>query len=341
MAVVDEVEVSEARKRDREKEGRRELGGWRGGGLLITITRMTSSAQLRVLAVLVLTAFAMVRGSAEEYEPGQSYFGRKQYIEYLAGDLPFILSAPHGGREKPEELPDRAEGTFAFDTNTQELARTIAEDLHTRTGHWPHVIICRVNRRKLDCNREIMEAAAGNPLAEQAWREFQGFIEAAQTTVVKQQGRGLYIDLHGHGHAEQRLELGYLHSADQLALSDAELNAAPYPADSSLRALAARGTVSYSELIRGEKSFGGLMEKHGFPCAPSPNNPHPKAPFFRGGYNTARHGRDAAPLAGLQIESNSRGVRDTPENRKKFAAAMTDVLADYLPTQVGVPLAGR
>jgi hypothetical protein len=64
-------------------------------------------------------------------------------------------------------------------------------------------------------------------------------------------------------------------------------------------------------------------------------------PFFRGGYNTARHGRDAAPLAGFQIESNSRGVRDTPENRKKFATAMADVLAEYLPTQVGVPLAGR
>ena len=83
------------------------------------------------------------------------------------------------------------------------------------------------------------------------------------------------------------------------------------------------------------------MEKHGFPSAPSPNHPHPKAPFFRGGYNTARHGRDAAPLAGLQIESNSRGVRDTPENRKKFAAALADVLADYLPRHVGIPLTAK
>src|SRR5947207_15928869 len=113
--------------------------------------------------------------AAEEYQPGQTYFGRNKYIEYLAGDLPLIFSAPHGGREKPDELPDREQGTFAFDTNTQELARAITNELQTRTGHWPHVIICRVHRRKIDCNREIGEGAAVNPHTDQAWREFQGF----------------------------------------------------------------------------------------------------------------------------------------------------------------------
>src|SRR3954471_18885205 len=204
----------------------------------------------RLLFGLVISLLLVRLSSGEDYQPGKSYFGRNRYIEYLAGDMPFVLSAPHGGREKPEELPDREQGTFAFDTNTQELAQAIADELQTRTGHWPHVIICRVHRRKVDCNREIGEGAAGNPLSEQAWREFQGFIDSAEATVVKQQGRGLYIDLHGHGHAEQRLELGYLHSADQLLLSDAELSAPPYPTDSSLRAIAARNTVPYAELVR-------------------------------------------------------------------------------------------
>lgn len=299
---------------------------------------MHYSRLLIVLALLLAVPCGRLARS-EEYQAGKSYFGRKQYIEYLAGDLPFILSAPHGGREKPDELPDREKGTFAFDTNTQELARAIAKELNTRTGHWPHLIICRVNRHKLDCNREIVEAAAGHALAEQAWGEFQGYIDAAQATVVKQQGRGLYIDLHGHGHTEQRLELGYLHSAEQLALSDTELNAQPYSAESSLKAIAARGGRSYADLIRGPQSFGALMEKHGFLCSPSPSNPHPKAPFFRGGYNAARHGRDAAPLAGFQIESNSRGVRDTAESRSKFAAALADSLEEYFPLHVGIPLA--
>ncbi|HMC11970.1 MAG TPA: hypothetical protein VKH44_11795 [Pirellulaceae bacterium] len=299
---------------------------------------MILRARLRVLIGLVLAAFGSTVSAAAEYQPGKSYFGRNRYIEYLAGDLPFILSAPHGGRERPTELPDREQGTFAFDTNTQELARAVASELHGRTGHWPHVIICRIHRRKLDCNREIVEAAAGNPLAEQSWHEFQAFIDSAQAAVVRQHGRGLYIDLHGHGHAEQRLELGYLHSAEQLALSDAELSAPPYPAESSLRAIAARGNVPYADLVRGPKSFGALMEEHGFLCSPSPSNPHPKVPFFRGGYNTGRHGRDAGPLAGLQIETNSRGVRDTAESRAKFAAAIADTLETFLLLHVGVSL---
>src|SRR5262245_25104310 len=104
------------------------------------------SARLSWIFALLLAAGPTAR--AENYQPGQSYFGRNQYIEYVAGDLPLIISAPHGGRDRPEELPDRAEGTFAFDTNTQELARAVGDELHARTGGWPHLIICRLHRRK-------------------------------------------------------------------------------------------------------------------------------------------------------------------------------------------------
>ena len=291
-----------------------------------------------LVSPLVAAALCAAAPAAESNVPGQSRFGRHRYIEYVTGNLPVILSAPHGGREQPPELPDRQQGTFAFDTNTQELARAVAHELHERTGGWPHVIICRIHRRKVDCNREIVEGAAGDPLAEQAWQEFQGYIETARASVVKTHGRGLYIDLHGHGHAQQRLELGYLHSAEQLAADDATLNAAPYPTDSSLRAIAALGRVPYAGLVRGPQSIGALLEAAGFPCAPSPTTPHPAAPYFRGGYNTGRHGRDAAPLAGLQIETNSRGVRDTPENRAKFARALASTLETFLSVQMGVGL---
>jgi len=121
-------------------------------------------------------------------------------------------------------------------------------------------------------------------------------------------------------------------------VNDGELNSGQYGAESSLKSIAARGSMPYAELIRGPYSFGAQMEQHGFLCSPSPSNPHPKVPFFRGGYNTGRHGRDAAPLAGLQIETYSRGVRDTPQSREKFAKALADTLAVYLPMHVGVPL---
>lgn len=294
----------------------------------------------RPLAVLLLLV-GVAAQAADEYNPGQSYFGRKQYIEYVAGNLPIILSAPHGGRERPDEIPDRKEGTFSYDINTQELARAIAQELNERTGGWPHLVLCRLHRRKVDCNREIEEAAAGHPLAAQAWNEFQSYLDGARAAVEKSHGRGFYIDLHGHGHENQRLELGYLHSAAQLALDDDMLNAAPFSQESSLRAIAALGKTPYAELLRGPQSFGAMMEKHGYPCSPSPTNPRPMPPYFRGGYNTARHGRDAAPLAGLQIESYAPGVRDTPENRAKFARALADTLETYLSMHLGVGLVAR
>jgi N-formylglutamate amidohydrolase len=278
---------------------------------------------------------------ADRFAPGQSYFGRERYIEFIAGNLPVVISAPHGGRLRPDEIPDRQEGTFAFDTNTQELARAVAAELHGRTRGWPHLILCRLHRRKVDCNREIQEAAAGNPHAEHAWHEFQDYIDTACATVQKQHGRGLYIDLHGHGHAEQRLELGYLHTAAQLDAADESLNSAAYSQESSLRGIAALGRLPYAELVRGERSLGALMDAQGFLGTPRPTKPRPNPPYFRGGYNTARHGRDGSPLAGLQIETYARGVRDTAENREKFARALASTLESYLAMHLGVGLVAR
>jgi hypothetical protein len=298
-------------------------------------------ARCLTLSIFVWLALTAVLQSADRFTPGQSYFGRQQYIEYLAGNLPVILSAPHGGRQRPDEISDREEGTFSFDMNTQELARAVADELHERTGGWPHVVLCRLHRRKVDCNREIQEAAAENPHAQQAWHEFQAYLDNARDSVVKQHGRGLYIDLHGHGHAQQRLELGYLHNAAQLDADDEALNTAAYSQASSLRGIAALGRVPYAELVRGRQSFGALMEAQGYLCSPSPTNPRPKPPYFRGGYNTARHGRDAAPLAGLQMETYFRGVRDTAEHRAKFARALASTLETYLAMHLGVGLVAR
>lgn len=290
-------------------------------------------------ALLLLRAPSLAaEPAARGMRPGQTYFGDKEYVEYLCGNLPVILSAPHGGRQRPREVPDREQGTFAFDTNTQELARAVADELHKRTGGWPHLVLCRVHRRKVDCNREIVEAAGGNAAAEQIWHNFQDYLKSARQSVERSHGRGLYIDLHGHGHMEQRLELGYLHGVERLGADDAVVSSADYVAESSLQAIAALGRTPYAELLRGKYSLGALLEAGGFPCSPSPTNPRPVAPYFRGGYNAVAHGREAAPLAGLQIETYSRGVRDTAENRQRFATALAGALETFLSVHMGVGL---
>lgn len=296
-------------------------------------------ARMNFLLRALSIALMFSRCCAADFAPGRSVFGTKNYIEYIPGDLPLVISAPHGGREKPDEIPVREKGVVQMDANTQELARAIAEEIHARTGHRPHLIICRLHRQKLDCNREIVEAAAGSPVAEKAWTEYHGFIDQALKTAITSAGKAFYIDLHGHAHPDHRLELGYLHTRDALAKPDAEINA--LAASGSLRRIAEKSKLSYVDLLRGPRSLGTLLQAQGYPCTPSPERPVPNLPYFQGGYSVRQHVAAGAPVAGLQIECNNEGVRDTAANRAKFATTLVAVLREYLAEHFALALPSR
>jgi len=284
---------------------------------------------------------------AQTYTPGESYFGDFNYIEYVAGSMPIILSAPHGGYLNPTDILDRdcTDCTYVMDANTQELVRAVAAALHARTGCYPHVVINRLHRRKLDANRDLPEAADGDPIAGQAWTEFQGYLDQAGEAVTSAFGKGLYLDLHGHGHTVQRLELGYLLSKNELQLPDATLNYGNYVNESSLRRLAllnADGT-DHAGLLRGEKSLGTLLADRGYPAVPSAADPFPgdAESYFDGGYNTGRHGsRGGGMIDGIQIECNRTGVRDNTANLNRFADSLSVALLSYLEFHYFGSLAG-
>lgn len=297
-------------------------------------------------SVLLFLALLAGIAFAADPVPGQSIFGEHQYIEYIPGDLPLVVCSPHGGREMPEEIPDRTKGVVEADANTQELARAFAEVVHARTGHHMHLIISRLHRKKLDPNREIEEAAQGSPVAQQAWNEYHAFIAQACAATVKQYGVAFFIDLHGQSHPDVRVELGYQHSAKDLAASDDLLNGPSYLAKSSIQLIAMRSHEPYSQIVRGPASFGALLEKQGFLAAPSPRMPSPQEPFFTGGYTVRRYCIAKDHVTGLQIETYKPKLRDSKENRQKFAEALVDVLEEFLPARLavhlnGTPVAGK
>jgi hypothetical protein len=274
-----------------------------------------------------------VESSAQDpaFIPGRSYFGKNNYIEYIAGNTPYILSAPHGGSLTPAEIPDRTSGETVTDSNTDTLARSISAAVFAREGKYPHIIICRLRRTKLDANRDLNEASEPNPYATQAWKEFQSFIDTAKQTVIREFGKGFYIDLHGHGHEIQRLEMGYLLSSTALTLSDNILDNAIYGNSSSIRTMIPLSRLSFSKLLRGPQSLGSLFEIRGFPAVPSEMQPNPgSALYFSGGYNTQRHGSVGGGLiSGVQIECNMKGVRDTDDSRRRFAEAVAETFDYY------------
>ena len=273
------------------------------------------------------------------FTPGQSYFGRNQYVEYIAGNAPVIFAAPHGGTLVPDEIEPRSCGTTVRDSNTEELARTLRDTFFASTGKYPHIIINRLSRTRFDANRDQAEASCGNAAAAVAWEEWHALLDTATAAVTAASGRGWFVDLHGHGHAIARLELGYLLTNANLDRPDPQLNALEM--SSSVRSLSQDDTTtSFAELVRGPQSLGALFAVEGFRSIPSPSDPAPSgADYFDGGYNTRRHGCVAGgKICAVQIEANFAGVRDTEANRARFAQAIVRVTRAFLAARWGLTI---
>jgi len=307
--------------------------------ILINVYLEESFIMKNSLLLFILFFFFCKNIVSQTYVAGETYFGSNDYIEYKAGNLPIVISAAHGGTLEPNEIPDRncAGCSTVRDFATDDLARKMDDAIFTEFGCYPHVIINRLHRIKLDANREIVEAANGNSLAEQAWNEFHDFIDSAKDSTTTHFEKGIYLDIHGHGHDIQRLELGYLISKVQLQMSNAALDDEAIVDLSSIMNLVNDNLngLSHSNLLRGENSLGELFEIETYPSVPSQTDPFPigNEPYFSGGYNTRRHGsKEDGTIDGIQIECNRDGVRDTNSQRFAFAEATAKVLKQYLET---------
>ncbi len=279
-----------------------------------------------------------LREVISNYEVGKSYFGRNNYVEYIPGELPIVISAPHGGALKPGEAADRTYGTTGSDRNTVELSLAVRDALIDATGYAPHVILSHLHRSKLDPNREIVEAAQGDPFAENAWHEFQDWIKQARVFVAGDYDRGLYFDMHGHGHSIPRVEIGYLLSGSDLNQNDDALNNMTMVEKTSIRDLGRHAPETFSELLRGPKSFGGFLGDEGVRSIPSPGDPSPGSdPYWTGGYNTREHGSRSLSevISGIQLEHQYPGLRDTDANRQVYAAQLASAIRLFMLEHFG------
>ena len=275
--------------------------------------------------------------SVASYEPGVSYFGRRDYIEYIPGELPVVLSSGHGGSLTPSEMANRGYGIVVQDRNTLELTLAVRDALVDLTGHTPYVVISHLARRKLDPNREIGEAAQDDPFAERAWTEYHQYIERARAE-VRIRGEGMYFDIHGHGHPIERIELGYLLGPERLNLADFYLDQLSVVQLTSIREIGRDSPIPFSQVLRGPTSFGGLLEAEGIPAIPSPEYPMiGEDPYFSGGYSTLRHGSngDAELVSGIQLEHHFDGIRDSDASRRAYAAILARVIRDFMLEHIG------
>ncbi|WGD33706.1 T9SS type A sorting domain-containing protein [Olleya sp. YS] len=197
----------------------------------------------------------------------------RQYIEYIPGNLPIIISAPHGGvkqsgstvgginyPDNDSTLPDRNCGINERDDNTDILIREIQKEIFNQTGCYAHVIISNLHRSKLDPNRELNEATCGDADAIDHWNAWHNFIDQASTSVTNNWGKGLYIDLHGQSHTVPRIEIGYRITSNDLNntatghLNTVTNTSIEYLRNNNLNSL------DLEQLVRGTSSLGELFQ---------------------------------------------------------------------------------
>jgi len=259
------------------------------------------------------------------------------YTEVQYGNMPLIISVPHGGTVAPSSIPDRTcPGiTTVTDSYTIELANAIDSVCKADYGFQPFLVISYLKRTKLDQNRDFAEATCSNNAIYSFWKNYHESIDTCISKIVARYPQCLFIDLHGHGHTKQRLEIGYLVNGNSLRNPISII-----PSSTSFyHLLQYNNQLTISQLLTGPNAFGTTIGSYGFDAVPSQQIPSPDIgdPYFDGGYNTQRYTDAVYPNAwGWQIECNYTGVRDNHNSRVSFAKAFLKSMMLFYSANTGM-----
>ncbi|ELU06908.1 hypothetical protein CAPTEDRAFT_229272 [Capitella teleta] len=221
----------------------------------------------------------------------------------------------------------KCKASLKSDMHTLEIAVQLHERLcQLMGGRCPALVLNQIHRKKMDPNRPLDDAAQGSRPAVLAFFEYHGFINA---TVYSFCGPSLFIDIHGHTHAKQRAELGYLVYSSRLRSGDFG------PEDTSINSLVfhQRSHVTFENLLRGQRSLGGFMNREGLRATPSPNDraPAPGDSYFSGGYSVQLHGsRSEGTMDAIQIEISREQRSDA--GRPAFVEGLAKALRNFINT---------
>jgi N-formylglutamate amidohydrolase len=227
------------------------------------------------------------------------------------GNLPIVISAPHGGnREIPGSSPRTGEGqvkggtgfSVAYDRGTEELALELAAEVERVTGKKPYLVAASFSRRYLDCNRGPA-IAYSDAAAKAVYEVYHGALQAHCKEITAKFGGGLVIDLHGQGSSASTVFRGTKNGASVTAMRK-----------------------RFGEAIHeGPDSVLGRLKALGWKVHPEPGGKEQAG--FSGGFITQTYGGEAASTDAIQLEFGA-DYRRTEEQRKTTAQALAKVLAD-------------
>jgi len=129
---------------------------------------------------------------------------QKNYIEIQKGNIPLIISVPHGGALECENIPKRSQGILGRDGRTIEIAKILVERINlllkkqNLENNKSSYIISNVHRSRIDMNRDETEAFNPNSdIAREIYNSYHNNLMESVRDNLKLLDHSLLIDIHG------------------------------------------------------------------------------------------------------------------------------------------------
>lgn len=246
-------------------------------------------------------------------------------ITFERGELPIILTAPHGGRGGIPGTPARVgKGAFRFnpksDFNTDVVTEKLADALERKLGRRPYVVIARFHRKFVDANRQAKDAYEA-VAAKEAYDAYHTAIDSARKEVQTGWGHGVMLDIHGQSFLPRAVLRGTVNGKTASHLVSRFGRAA----------------------LIGKTSLFGQLAKQGFTVVPPVGSDAPETRNYNGGYSVITHGSgsgDAVDAIQLELGREYRASDTVSDTAEKLANAVAAFADKYLPA-VEIQHAGK
>lgn len=225
------------------------------------------------------------------------------------GNIPIIITAPHGGMVRVAGSKDRSKDGGAVtvrDEQTAQVAWLVAQRITEKAGGKPFVIIAQFSRKDADANRAAGEAYE-NEAAKREYDAFHVQVAGAVAECRAAFGHAILIDLHGQAKEPGAIVRGTKNGATVKSLLASHGNAAIVGPDSVFGRLKAAGYRVLPELGKVEEGLA-------------------KETFFDGGYIVGHYGsNNEGGVDAIQIEMG----KQRQESPIKLSEDLGDAIAAF------------
>jgi N-formylglutamate amidohydrolase len=244
------------------------------------------------------------------------------FVQTQAGDVAIIVSAPHGGKldvpavdvRKTDGRPTGGSGyVISRDSGTEELALEVAKAIEKKFGKKPYFVIGRSHRKYIDFNRPL-EVAYDDADAKPIYERYHEALRQSCEAVQKRFHRGLLLDLHGQGLAQDKVFRGTQDGKTVQLLRE-----------------------RFGEAAHGgETSLFARFKSGGWKVHPDPFDGKEQA-GYRGGYIVQTYGsHQRFGIDAMQLEFGS-DYRASGRQRET-ADTLSEAVAEYANDFLGIPL---